>query len=217
MNLKIKVCGMRESSNIQQILDLKPDYMGFIFQEKSPRFAGEILDEELLKSFPKTTKKVGVFVNAHIDLILRNVKKYSLDIVQLHGDESPEMCRNIRSRGVTIIKAFPMENDFKFNRLNNFKTPCDYFLFDTKGHNYGGNGVQFDWDILQNYDNSRPFFLSGGISLDDVEKLKKIPSDLNLHAFDINSKFEDEPGFKNVEMVKTFINNFRNVLHETTV
>jgi phosphoribosylanthranilate isomerase len=212
--MKVKVCGMRESANIEAVLALKPDFLGFIFSEKSPRYAGEMLDENLLKSFPKTTKKVGVFVNASLDVILKNVKKYSLDIVQLHGDETPVFCQTLRNKGVSIIKAFSIDNTFNFNRLNNYKLHCDYFLFDTKGENPGGNGVAFDWDLLKNYDNEKPFFLSGGISPNNLEKISHLPSGLNLYAIDINSRFEIEPGLKNSEEISRFMVNLKPVLQE---
>ncbi len=214
--LKIKVCGMRDSANIHSVVALEPDFMGFIFYEKSPRNVGEELDAELLKSFPRTIKKVGVFVNAHPDLILKNVKKYSLDMVQLHGDELPDVCRNVRNRGISVMKAFAVDENFNFSRLNNYKPHCDYFLFDTKGDSYGGNGVGFDWNLLQRYDNEKPFFLSGGInenSLDAIIALKN--QGLNLYGVDINSQFENSPGIKDVERVQAFIQKLRDAFKET--
>jgi phosphoribosylanthranilate isomerase len=208
---KLKICGMRNSANIESLLTVQPDYMGFIFYEKSPRYAGEELDADLLKTFPKNVKKVGVFVNAHPDYILKNVKKYSLDLVQLHGSETPEICRGLRSRGLTIIKAFSIGEGFNFSRINNYKHFCDYFLFDTKGQTYGGTGQAFDWDVLKNYDNEKPFFLSGGISPVHVEMISELKG-LNIHAIDINSHFEIAPGLKNVEKVKIFAGQLRQAL-----
>lgn len=205
---KLKVCGMRNKENIQSLLEVQPDYMGFIFYEKSPRFVGEELDADFLNSFPRSVKKVGVFVNAHPDFILKNVKKYNLELVQLHGNETPETCKGLRSRGLTIIKAFSIDNNFNFSRLNNYKSYCDYFLFDTKGQSYGGTGQAFNWDILKNYDNEKPFFLSGGISPVHVEMLTELKG-MNMHAVDINSLFETEPGNKDVEKVKKFAKQFR--------
>ena len=206
---------MRSAANIKAVLALEPDFMGFIFHEKSPRHVGEELDEELLRSFPGTTKKVGVFVNAHPDLILRNVKKYNFDLVQLHGDELPDVCRNIRNRGVSVIKAFAMDNQFSFSRLNNYKSHCDYFLFDTKGSAYGGNGTAFDWKILNSYDNDKPFFLSGGVGLDNLEDTILLTKQrLNLYAIDINSRFETEPGLKDVEKVQAFMRTLKPVLQD---
>jgi phosphoribosylanthranilate isomerase len=209
--IKLKVCGMRNKENVQSLLEMQPDYMGFIFYEKSPRFVGEELDINLLNTFPRTTKKVGVFVNAHPDFILRNVKKYNLDLVQLHGNETPEVCRGLRSRGLTIIKAFSIDKDFNFARLNNYKNFCDYFLFDTKGESYGGTGQTFNWEILKGYDNEKPFFLSGGISQEHLDAISELKG-MNVHAVDINSLFETAPGLKDTEKVKAFAGQLRQAL-----
>jgi phosphoribosylanthranilate isomerase len=201
--LKMKVCGMRERENIQALLELNPHYIGFIFYEKSPRFVGDQLDATLLASIPKYVKKVGVFVNSNFDHILKTVRKYSLDYVQLHGTETPEFCRNLRSKGVNIIKAFSIGPDFNFRQLNNYKQHCDFFLFDTQGTNYGGNGTVFDWALLNRYDNEKPFFLSGGLDLVHAELLGQL-AHLNIHAVDINSKFEISPGLKDNGKIKLF-------------
>lgn len=202
--MRIKVCGMREADNIRAVLALQPDYMGFIFFDKSPRYVGNDLDAELLRSFPKTTKKVGVFVNANIDYIVRMVKQYSLDFVQLHGDELPDYCRSLKFKGVNIIKAFAIDDAFNFAKLNNYKPHCDYFLFDTKGTQPGGNGVAFDWRILRRYDNEKAFFLAGGIDLSNVEQVEVLEG-LRLHAVDVNSRFEQAPGLKDTAMLQEFV------------
>ncbi len=202
---------MRESTNIGLVSALQPDYMGFIFYEKSPRYVGEELNPDQLKAFPRQIRKVGVFVNAHPDFILRTVRKYHLDLVQLHGTEAPEVCRNLRNRGISIIKAFSIDEQFNFSRLNNYKTFCDYFLFDTKGESFGGNGTRFNWDLLRQYDNDKPFFLSGGISPEHVEALHELRG-LNIHAFDINSRFEISAGLKDVQKLKHFIEQIRKPL-----
>lgn len=206
--MKVKVCGMRDSDNIRELLTLSPDFMGFIFYDKSPRFVGENLDADLLRSFPRNVKKVGVFVNASPDYILRNVKKYDLHYVQLHGQETPDFCRTLRMRGASIIKAFSVDESFNFSMVNNYKPFCDFFLFDTKGEHLGGNGLPFDHNLLNRYDNEKPFFISGGISpemIDDLEKLKH----LKLYGIDLNSKVEIEPGLKDVELVKIVINKLK--------
>ncbi|MFN8353533.1 MAG: phosphoribosylanthranilate isomerase [Spirosomataceae bacterium] len=194
---------MRDSDNIRELLELQPDYMGFIFYEKSPRFVADELDEQLLKSFPRTTKKVGVFVNATIDTILRNVKRYNLDFVQLHGDETPDFCKSLQFKGVNIIKAFSVDENFNFNKLNNYKPVCDYFLFDAKGQNRGGNGTTFDWSVLKRYDNEKPFFLAGGIGPDHAEQLTSLTG-LRIHAVDINSLFEISPAQKDIKRIQAF-------------
>jgi phosphoribosylanthranilate isomerase len=199
--IRLKVCGMRDNDNIQHLLALSPDYMGFIFYEKSARFVGDNLDEELLKSFPKNTKKVGVFVNASIDNIVKCVKKYQLDYVQLHGEEMPEFCRSLRLKGISIIRAFSIDETFNFAQLNNYKPFCDYFLFDAKGVNRGGNGIVFDWSLLKRYDNEKPFFLAGGIDLENIQQLDEL-KDFRIHAIDVNSRFETAPAYKNIEKIK---------------
>ena len=204
--MKVKICGMRDAANIEQVLALAPDYLGFVFHEKSPRYTGELLEADQLKAFPKTVKKVGVFVNSHPDSVLKNAKKFGLDFAQLHGDESPDVCRSLRGRGVSIIKTFALDENFNFSRLNNYKSHCDFFLFDTKGEQPGGTGVSFDWDILQRYDNEKPFFLSGGIGPEYVERIQELKGKgLNIHAIDVNSRFETAPGVKNVELLRTFL------------
>jgi phosphoribosylanthranilate isomerase len=214
--MKVKVCGMRDSDNIRDLLALAPDFMGFIFYDKSLRFVGEELDAELLKSFPRSTKKVGVFVNASPDYILRSVKKYDLQYVQLHGTETPDFCRNLRNRGISVIKAFSVDETFNFSMLNNYKPSCDFFLFDAKGDQFGGNGISFDWSLMNRYDNDKPFFISGGIdvaSLDELNKLKH----LKLYGVDINSKVEMSPGLKDIELVKAIITGLKPIEEEETV
>lgn len=202
--MRLKVCGMREAENIRQLLALQPDFMGFIFYEKSSRFVGEELDEELLKSFPHTTRKVGVFVNATASYILENYKKYNLDYVQLHGEELPDFCRNLKLKGVNIIKAFSVDENFYFGKLQNYKPYCDFFLFDTKGQERGGNGTTFDWRILNKYDNEKPFFLAGGIDLENAHKALEIQN-LKVYALDVNSKFEISPAVKDIQKLDELI------------
>ena len=200
---------MRNSLNINELLGVKPEFMGFIFYEKSPRFVGDSLDADLLKSFPRNVKKVGVFVNATADYILQNVRKYALDFIQLHGNETPDFCKNLKLKGINIIKAFRVDNSFIFSQLNNYKPHCDFFLFDAKAEcrpddNYGGNGITFDWNILKKYDNEKPFFLAGGIDLDNIDNLEELDN-LKIYALDVNSKFEISPALKDIEKLKILI------------
>ena len=199
--MRLKICGMREAENIRQLLALQPDYMGFIFYEKSSRFVGEELEEELLKSFQFTTRKVGVFVNPTVAYILEMYKKYELDYVQLHGEELPDFCKHLKHKGVNIIKAFSVDEDFNFGKLQNFKPYCDFFLFDTKGEKRGGNGTSFDWSILNKYDNEKPFFLAGGIDLENVHNALEIKG-LKIHSLDVNSKFEISPALKDINKIE---------------
>ncbi|MDP3313142.1 phosphoribosylanthranilate isomerase [Lutibacter sp.] len=205
----IKVCGMRNSENIQSLLALKPDFVGFIFYKKSKRFVNDFPKVD----FPKEIKKVGVFVNETIEEVLRIVEEYKLECVQLHGNESPEYCWDLRrselvseSHRIEIFKAFSIDENFNFNSTNQFEKSCDYFLFDTKGKEYGGNGIKFNWEVLQKYKGETPFLLSGGISKNDVLEIKKIKH-IAFAGIDINSGFEIEPALKNISDIKEFKNN----------
>ncbi|GAB5527199.1 MAG: phosphoribosylanthranilate isomerase [Roseivirga sp.] len=193
---------MRESQNIRELLLLKPDYVGFIFYEKSPRNVGEQLDAALLKSFPESVQKVGVFVNASLEFVKAQVSKYALDLVQLHGDESPAYVADLFAVGIRVMKVFSVGNEFDFKQLGQYNPFVEYFLFDTKGKARGGNGEVFNWELLKGYDQEVPFFLSGGIDLDNAGDLKDLEG-MNIHAIDVNSKFEVEPGLKDINRVRS--------------
>ncbi|REA56023.1 phosphoribosylanthranilate isomerase [Dyadobacter luteus] len=207
--MKIKVCGMRQQGNIEELVALKPNFIGFIFFEKSPRFAGEELNEEYIKAIPNDIKKVGVFVNANPGYILDTVKKYDLQYAQLHGNEMPDMCRSLRQKGVNIIKAFSIDESFNFAMLNNYKSFCDLFLFDTKGDQPGGNGKTFDWNLLKKYDNEKPFFLSGGIGPDNLEEVIQLSKSMPIYGIDVNSKYETEPGIKDISKLTALFASVR--------
>ncbi len=207
--MKIKVCGMRQQGNIEELVALQPNFIGFIFYEKSPRFVGEELNEEYIRSIPGNIKKVGVFVNASPGFILSTVKKYDLQYAQLHGNEMPDICRSIRQKGVNVIKAFSIDEKFNFAMLNNYKSFCDLFLFDTKGANPGGNGTSFDWKLLKKYDNEKPFFLSGGISIENVEEIIALSKTLPIYGIDVNSQFETQPGVKDIAKLEELFNLVR--------
>jgi phosphoribosylanthranilate isomerase len=201
--MKLKVCGMKYRDNILKVAALKPDYMGFIFYEKSLRFVCE--DIPVL---PNDIKKVGVFVDASIEKIKEMREKFNLNAVQLHGHESPEFCQKLRNEHIEIIKVFSVENEFDFSKLKVYEPHVSYFLFDTKGPNPGGNGYSFDWTILQNYNSNTPYFLSGGIGLEDIEALnhfQKSAAAQQCYAIDVNSKFETKPAYKDSIKLKKFI------------
>ncbi|MGK0390402.1 MAG: phosphoribosylanthranilate isomerase [Maribacter sp.] len=199
-NTLIKVCGMKNTENIKELISLDIDFMGLIFYEKSKRF----INHEISKN---NTKKVGVFVNEKIDIIEEKIKAYDLSFIQLHGDENPQFCEVLKSKNIEIIKAFRVDDNFDFNVTKKYESVCDYFLFDAKGKDYGGNGIIFNWDVLNNYKGTLPFFLSGGINIDSIDSIKKFHHE-KLFALDINSGFEIEPGLKNVDLINEFINNF---------
>ncbi|MBD3583822.1 phosphoribosylanthranilate isomerase [Flavobacterium selenitireducens] len=195
--MKIKVCGMKFRENIESVCALSPDFIGFIFWEKSLRhFQGPTPE------IPKAIKKVGVFVDATESEILEKAAHYGLDLVQLHGAESPMFCASIRKSGLGLIKAFALDRDFDFSILEDFEPYCDFFLFDTKGKLPGGNGIAFDWELLRKYDGPKPIFLSGGIAPESASALKNLG--IPILAADINSQFEIAPGLKNVEAIKQF-------------
>lgn len=203
--VKMKVCGMRDSDNIKELLRLQPDYMGFIFYEKSKRHAA-LLDAELLKEFPQNTKKVGVFVNACLSEVNEKVNEFELDYVQLHGDESVDYVGELFAVGIKVIKVFSVDESFDFKVLKPYKGLVEYFLFDTKGKERGGNGIAFDWEILKGYDQSVPFFLSGGIDNENIAGLLGL-KEMNIHAIDVNSKYEIEPGLKDLELLRELKNS----------
>jgi phosphoribosylanthranilate isomerase len=196
---------MKYADNIKGVAALKPDYMGFIFYEKSKRFIGRNFDPEIIKSLRGELEPIGVFVNSSLDEILEAHDNYGLMTVQLHGDESPDFCSELDAMApISTIKAFRIDENFDFKILNPYKSACKYFLFDTQTETYGGSGKKFNWKLLKKYDNELPFFLSGGITLEDAEEINKLEG-LNIHAIDINSRFELEPGLKDIVKIKEFM------------
>lgn len=211
---------MKHIENIQQVAELQPDYLGFIFYDRSPRNFEGIIPE-----LPKEVKKVGVFVNEYVEIVASLIQEYELDVVQLHGDESVEYIKKLKEalcqaelvsashkkipkqvrNDIEIIKVFGIKEEFDFSVLKPYEEEVDYFLFDTKGKERGGNGVTFNWEVLENYDSKIPFFLSGGIGLKEISEIKKlINTNLPIHALDVNSKFETQPGIKSVKDIKKF-------------
>ena len=219
MPLKIKICGMRERYNIEAICQLPVDFIGLIFYEKSSRFiGGEVGVHEFLKTgykskeiYPQKIKKVGVFVNEEIDRILEKVETYQLDHVQLHGSENVFYCKKLNGAGVKVIKAFSIDDHFSFTNLVAYEYYCEYFLFDTKGKLPGGNGIPFNWENLKKYEGNTPFFLSGGLAPGMEEKIVNFKHP-QLFGIDLNSGFENRPGFKNVDLLSDFLNKVKNGL-----
>ncbi|WP_350287780.1 phosphoribosylanthranilate isomerase [uncultured Croceitalea sp.] len=217
--MKLKVCGMKY--NPKEVAALQPDYLGFIFWERSKRFF-----EGQLPQLPEQTKKVGVFVDATISDVLEKIKVYHLDAVQLHGSESVTYCHELKeiisktkatsnhkssiglaTTKIGLIKVFSIKNEFDFSVLAPYEAVCDYFLFDTKGKLPGGNGYTFDWSVLKNYPSTKPYFLSGGIGPENTDELLDFldsPAAKYCHAIDVNSRFESEPGLKNIEALEEF-------------
>ena len=196
--MKLKVCGMREVKNIKSVLALKPDLMGFIFYPKSKRFVDALSLRDI--DFG-TTQKVGVFVNEKLDSLTEKVKKFDLDYVQLHGDESPSYLAAVKYLGVKVIKVFRILDQLPIDQILAFEQEADYFLYDTLSLEYGGSGKNFQWNILNESPSSKPFWLSGGVSIESLKALGLIDHP-GLTGIDVNSKFEDQPGMKNIELLR---------------
>lgn len=202
----LKICGMKY--NTAEVASLLPDYLGFIFYEGSPRN----YDSQTIPSLPPEIKKVGVFVNAPVSQVVEKIKKYDLEVVQLHGEETKEYIQELTKLATTeaidnlgIWKVFSIKDRFDFSILKTYEEVVDAFLFDTKGKEKGGNGYIFNWSILKEYPSKKPIILSGGIGLTEVGALHDIfKTDLPIIAIDVNSKLEDRPGVKNIENVTAF-------------
>lgn len=201
MSLKIKVCGMKYQANIKALAALEPDFMGFIFHPPSKRFIGVEFEKQDIEHLNPAIKRTAVFVNAQFHEIVEFANLYRIKTLQLHGAESPELCEQLKQKGFSIIKAFGVDENFKFDVLLNYENHIDFFLFDTKTSEYGGSGLSFNWDILQKYQIEKPFLLSGGLSLENLAEVLKIENK-HFYGVDLNSKFEIEPGFKDIEKLE---------------
>jgi phosphoribosylanthranilate isomerase len=197
--MKIKICGLKYPENIGDIAALKPDYIGFICYAPSPRFAAD-LDNEILTSVPQTIFKTAVCVNENPETITKLVDTYHFDAIQLHGNEDPEFCSGFRGR-VIVIKAFGVDKFFDFDQLYQYVGHVDFFLFDTKTQKHGGSGKSFDWSLLEKYKFDVPFFLSGGLSLENLDEISSI-SHPQFYGVDLNSRFETLPGLKDIDKLK---------------
>ena len=193
---------MKYPENIEELSRLPIDYMGLIFYDKSPRFAEGLKIDEL-NILPERIERVGVFVNADVGYIMDKTNKYNLDIIQLHGNESADFCKEL-NKTMPVIKAFNISGASDFEQAKSYEDLWGYFLFDTKTAQYGGSGLKFDWNVLNEYKGNTPFFLSGGISVEDAERIKEI-NHPSLYAIDINSKFEINPGLKDIKLLNQFI------------
>ena len=203
--MNIKVCGITEMKQLQQLDGLDIDFAGLIFYKESPRYIGDKISKKELKSADFDLKKVGVFVNPEMIDVLDAIDEYGLDAVQLHGDESPEMCEDLSSE-VEVIKAFRVTDGTDIDKMvAPYDAVCDYYLFDTGGlkESLGGTGQQFDWSILTKAKIEKPFFLSGGIGVADAAKVKAFTHP-DFFGIDINSRFEKSPGVKDMGAVLQF-------------
>ncbi|HCZ34422.1 MAG TPA: N-(5'-phosphoribosyl)anthranilate isomerase [Cytophagales bacterium] len=201
-SIACKVCGMRAAANIEAVATTQPQFMGFIFYKNSPRYVGNQF--QIPENFPVSIKRVGVFVNEIFEVVRDLAQKHKLDFIQLHGDEAPVYIKNLKASGVGFIKVFRVNAEFDFSTTKEFESLSDFFLFDTKGKQYGGNAIKFDWKLLQQYTGSVPFFLSGGISADDIHALTEFKHP-QWYGVDVNSGVEVEPGLKDSLKVKNLI------------
>ena len=199
----VKVCGMRDAENIREVEALGVDWMGFVFHRTSPRFVGELPDY-----LPQRAKRVGVFVDETEEQIMETVQLFRLDMVQLHGHETPDFCSRIRSKGLKVIKAISMQNTFPSEEVSFYERACDYFLFDTKTPLPGGSGQKFDWSSLSAYRGTTPFLLSGGISPDDADRVEAFVHERCI-GIDLNSRFETSPACKDTHLLQSFIDKIK--------
>ncbi|GAL84559.1 hypothetical protein MYP_1787 [Sporocytophaga myxococcoides] len=193
---------MREEENLKQLIQVGPHYIGFIFYKKSKRFVGDNDAISFIK--PLNIPKVGVFVNEANSEIIRHAKALDLHMIQLHGDESPAQADELKSLGLKVIKVFSVSNQLPAEEFSKFKKAADFFLLDTKTDAYGGSGQRFDWSVLKDYDNEVPLFLSGGIGEEHLEEISDLNKKLNIHAIDVNSRFEISPALKNIDSISSF-------------
>lgn len=203
--LKIKVCGMNHQQNVDDLVELGVDYLGNIFFDKSPRS----ISQSGIKLSVNPAKKVGVFVKESIEAIKTKMIEHRFDVIQLHGVSSNDICKSLKTLGVEVWRVFPITDDFDFSELENFPD-ADFFLFDTKTDKHGGSGKKFDWSLLNSIDKQSPkkYFLAGGIGPGDAQEIKSLNLK-NLIGLDLNSKFEIEPGLKDVGLLKEFLNELR--------
>lgn len=205
--LRVKVCGMTDIDQLNQLGEIGVQFAGMIFYPKSPRFVLKTLDGDMVRRAKLKVYKVGVFVNASYDEIINHVDNFGLDMVQLHGDETPRFCEQV-SQYIQTIKAFRMGANENISwMIRDYKDCCDLYLFDTMGAGYGGTGKKFNWEVMHGLDIKKPFLLSGGIEPDDVEGIRAFSRQSvakDLFAVDINSKFEISPGVKDMAKVRTF-------------
>lgn len=202
----IKVCGMREAENIRAVEECGVDWMGFIFHPKSKRYVAQ-----RPSYMPQKPKRVGVFVNATLDFIQRHIDTFGLDMVQLHGDETPAFCKEVKlmsASAIPVIKALRIGSKTDLDRAAQYTGIADYLLFETQCATYGGSGKKFDWSLLQDYSGDTPFILTGGIGPEDASALPNLTHPM-FAGIDLNSKFETAPAVKDTNTIRTFINKLQ--------
>lgn len=205
--MKIKVCGMRYSSNVAAVAEVYPDYMGFIFYPPSPRDCSG-MSTSVVGQLPESVTPVAVTVNMGDDSILALAGRYGFNTVQLHGDETPDQCRGLRERGLTVFKAIGIKDESSLEDALAYEGNVDMFVFDTSSASRGGTGKKFDWDLLGNYKGQTPFLLSGGLGPEDVERVRNLRHE-KFVGIDLNSRFETAPALKDAALLKNFFKQIR--------
>ena len=200
---KVKVCGITEEKNYFDLSKYPIDYFGFIFYKKSPRYILNNPDHFFIKNIKN---KVAVFVNEDIDTVIRILEKYNFSYIQLHGNENFDYCMKLKNKGIKIIKSYLLNKDDGIIDKNLINSLSDLFLFDYKSRKYGGSGKSFDWNLLNNIKINKPFFLSGGLSLNNINNINNIVNKKFLYGLDLNSNFEDSPGIKDISLIDQFFN-----------
>lgn len=206
--LKIKVCGLRDEKDILMLSLMDIDFMGFIFYKPSPRYAGDMLKPETLENIPERIVKTGVFVNETAENIIRIAQEFHLQAIQLHGNESTDLCNDLKEQGYIVFKALKGDKEDLVTNSILYKDVCDYYLIDTPTVQHGGSGQKFDWSILNEFEFNKPFFLSGGIGPHDTDIINSLHFK-DLYAVDINSKFETSPGKKDTTIISEFIKKIK--------
>lgn len=207
MKPKIKICGLKHPDNIREVMALQPDYIGFICYPGSKRFVDK-LNPNWVNGL-KGVKKTGVFVNADIHDVKAAIEQYGFQAIQLHGVETPAYCASLKNPGVEIIKAFGVNEQFDWTTTNAYENVADYYLFDTKSDQHGGTGKHFNWALLEGYTGTKSFFLSGGISAENIANALQL-SDDRLYALDLNSRFETTPGTKDIALLRNTLQTINN-------
>jgi phosphoribosylanthranilate isomerase len=201
----VKICGLKDPANILDVIRLKPDLIGLIFYPRSPRYIPDPKNFEFINELPDRPLTVGVFVNPASQEVRKISQVLQLDAIQLHGSETPGLCQALRAEGHAIIKAFGIHTGFDFNVTEPYRNHADYFLFDTGSHMHGGTGNQFEWELLNKYHGETPFLLSGGLS----PLTQVLPIHARMAGIDLNSRFETAPGYKDIDLLKEFLKQFR--------
>lgn len=205
--MKVKVCGMRDAANIKEAASLSPDYMGFIFYPKSPRYVAAIPEGIVLRLKGRGIEPVALFVDEPLEKVIETMERYGFGSVQLHGSESAVYCDKLRERGFKVFKAVSVGASEDIAKCREYDGHADMLVIDNKCRSKGGSGKKFDWSLLDKIDCATPFLLSGGIGPDDAEAVREIYDTMGgrMLGVDVNSCFETAPAVKDAAALERFI------------